>query len=227
MALNRLDIRVSYTITRQALDHSVQCVSHLYIRCLDKINLPGCNYINVFFTDDKDEEAKVDNYILFDFDRYDSLLNTYDKKLMLLNTLHQALLRQAALYGWPKERFVKAYEECIARKLVDDWFFKDKLFLSPNRQHYMGLYNILDLGKHEIYEVLYDKNKTELKRRRCFNDDGWVFTIGWASWEKQSDVFYYKFSGPQKRFACVISELLEGKEYNLPETMNTSQFFKK
>ncbi len=234
MALKRITIRVSDTVTRQVLDHSVQCVNHLYFSCLGKLNLPGCTYINIFLTEEKNEDRKTEKfanfweyYILFDFDKYNSLSTNYEKKLMMLNALHQALLNQANVYGWPQEGFIKAYEECIARKLVDDWFSMDKLFSSPNGQYYMGLYNVLDLGKHEIYEVLYDKNKTELKRRLCFHDDGLVFTIGWASWEKQNDVFYYQFRGPQKRFACVISELLGGKEYELPETMNTSQFFKK
>jgi hypothetical protein len=234
MALKRITIRVSDTVKREVLNHSIHCVTQLYFRLLGKIDLPGCNYINIFLTEDRSEESKVkkfanfwEYYILFDFDKYNDIPNKYDKKLMTLNALHQALLRQTALYGWTEERFAKAYEECISRRLINEWFFKDKLFLSPNRKYYIGLYNVHDLGKHEVYEVLYDKNKTELTRRRCFHDDGLVFTIGWASWEKQSDVFYYTFRGPQKRFECVISELLKGKEYDLPEIMNTSLFFKK
>jgi len=234
MTLKRLDLRVSDHVNEQVLDHSIQCVNQLYYRCLGKVNLPGCNYINIWLTDDKNENGKTekfanfwDYYIVFDFNYYNKLNGKYDKKLFILNTLHQAMVNQSSMYGWQDEIFIKAYEDCISRKIVDDWFFKNKLFLSPNKKCYMALYSIHDLGTYDIYEILYDKNKQELARRKCFHDNGTLFRIDWASWEGQNEIFYYKFNGPQKRFECIISELLSGKQYELPEKMDTSKFFKR
>ena len=234
MLLKRTSIYLSEKADRPNFYFYTGGIEDLYFKNIGKVNIDRYNYINIFFSSEKNEEGKVvtdanflNYYTFFNFYEFEKLSNNFEKKKNLLNTFHQAMLKLCDLYNLNKEPFELSFEICIQKKLINEWLFENKLFKSPNHEYYMGLYYVHDLGSFEIYEVLYNKNKQELKRRRCFQNNVPVFSISWASWEGSNETFYYKFNGPAKVFECRIDDLLAGKEYDLSLCSNPSQFFKK
>lgn len=236
MSFKRIDLRVSRSVTGLVLTESIQCVNHLYLRSLGSkgdfsTNDGKVNYINIYLTSIIGENGRIgqvsnflDYYTYFDFNEFNSINDNEAKRLFILNNLHNAFLEICKLFSWDREQFEAAYQTCIDKKIIFDGFFRDKLFISPNKSIFMGLYFIEDIGSYDIYEILFDKQKKEIARRKCYHDRGMVFVIGWASWEGNNEMFYYKFKGPTKTFECNINELLEGKQYNLD--MKSSDFFK-
>ncbi len=153
----------------------------------------------------------------------------YEKKLFFLKFMHESMVELVMLQGRDIGPFELAYQKCLALPdLRVQWYYKRKLFISPDRQYYFGLFHIIDDDFFKVFEVVFDKKKNEIARRICFRDHVGVFSVGWASWEGNNEVFYYKFKGPSKLFECKVADVLEGKQYDeavlsLPPT----QFFKR
>ncbi len=175
----------------------------------------------------EEQQSYLSYYFYFNMASYKEMPNDYNKKKFFLDFIQTCLLQLCDLYHWDKQPFEVAYQKCLENNLQCDWFFKGKLFQSPNKQHYMGLFHSIDFDGYEVYEVLFDKNKQEITRRKCFYDSGCTFSVTWASWEKGNDIFYYKFSNISKVFEAKVTELFNQIPIDLPNPMNTSKFFKK
>lgn len=208
-------------------------ITLIYSHYISNKVIASFNYLNIFITDMIEEDKRIcegnffDYYCYLDLAAYKAMPDNYDKKKFFLDFFHRTLLKLCDMFDWEKAPFEVAYQKCFEKNLVCDWFFKRKLFKSPDKQHYFGLYHIIEFEGYEVYEILYDKNKKELARRKCFHDFGGTFSVSWASWEGKNDEFYYRFSVISKTFTAKITDLLEGKQYDLPIPMNTSKFFKK
>ena len=232
MAIKRIDIRVSSNIKKVVLKDSIQCVNRLYLdNLINNDKSLKFNYINIYLTTIADEIGRteivsnfLDFYVFFDFQHFNSFNTNKEKRIYVLNTLHNSMLELCKIFNWNITQFNDSYITCLEKQVIYEGFFKNKLFLSPDKNFYMGLYFVVDIGSYDIYEVLYDKKKVELVRRKCYHDTGMVFIVEWASWENNNLNFYYRFKGPAKTFVCNINNLLEGKQYDL--NIKSSDFFK-
>ncbi|MCP3927471.1 MAG: hypothetical protein GY705_00015 [Bacteroidetes bacterium] len=230
MKLNRIDIRTSETSSMR-FHESVQCVPELYLRNLGVLNKSNCRYLNLFYSSKKNEDGKLmkvqnfwDYYTFFDFHLYENLHSKYDKKKIITEHLHESLLKISDLANWEKDTLKKAYKSCEELKYENERMFKNKIFQSPDKQFWIGMLHIHDIGEFEILEVLFDKDKNEIARRKCFQDNVAVFKVDQIKWSKDSKSFEYYFKGPNKIFKSVIKDLLVGKQHNLLD--NTSNYFK-
>jgi hypothetical protein len=234
MRLQRIAFSVSDIKPRPRFD--TWGIHNLYLDFLGKVEVGQAGYVALCFvpTPAQAGQLKVsgqiaDYFVFFDFGEYEQLVSVLKKKKYFLKFIHESMIDVARLQGLDTEPFELAYQKCLAvPDLRVQWYYKRKLFISPDRQHYFGMFHIIDDDFYKVFEVVFDKKKNELGRRLCFRDHVGVFSVGWASWEGNNEVFYYKFKGPDKLFECRVADLLAGKQYdeavlNLPP----SRFFKK
>ncbi len=239
MSVKRIDIRLSKEANDFQKKENTQCVSYLFLRKLDKkcnliINNTRMLYFNLYISTKSENLHRYeitsnffDGFLYLDeakLAEYERCDTNYSKKEFWLVRVFEYFLSISELFGWEKQTFIDAYNECMACNINCGFFFKDKLFTSPNKEYSFGLYYELDINIYNIYEVLYDKKKKEIARRKCYSRSGMIFYISWASWEKCNDKFYYKFNGPSKVFECTINSLLSNEQYDLDKT--DSQYFK-
>lgn len=204
-------------------------IDSLYSESIKKVNTGVFKYINIYFTSSKEKKCKeypdllnVDFY--FDFNALEELKDNYSKKEYILVALHNAALVLCDTYKWDNKPFQEAYNYCFSRNLDYSWFFKNKLFVSPDKKYYFGLYHHVDMKIYEIYEILYDNSKNEIARRLCFKDETPIFSIEKASWGEVGGFFWYKFKGPTKIFNVNVHDILGNIGYDL--NMSSSKFFK-
>ncbi|GGH69512.1 hypothetical protein HNQ91_002827 [Filimonas zeae] len=203
-------------------------IDELYYMNLGKVNCNGIKIINVYLSD-SDSYRKVLPAILeqdckFDLLLYDQLKdNPFQWKKEVLMAIHSTLLKLCDEFNWDAKPFEAAYEKCMEQQLELKWFFKNRLFLSPDKQHYIGFYHWVDVGAYKVYEVLYDKKKSEIARRLCFQDEVSVFKVSKVLWEEDSCFFTYQFNGPEKLFKTYVADIIENKPLELNKP--TSAFF--
>lgn len=90
--------------------------------------------------------------------------------LSLLHYEARFALKCAEIKGWKKDPILDAYNDCIKDRLKNEWWFKNKLFKSPNGEYFVGLYNTYDLDGYVVYIVVHDGDRKELERRVVFKD---------------------------------------------------------
>ena len=139
---------------------------------------------------------------------------------MILN----ALLKCAEFKGWNPDPLMDAYNACLIAEIKNEWWFKNKLVRSPDKQYYAGLYCTFDLEGYKVELTLFDKAKKEIKKATVFADGYLSFQFDWLKWSENSKSILYKFRPPQKVFEISINELLSDSIKFLPKT--TSSFFK-
>ena len=205
-------------------------ISDMYLKNLNNIDTGVVKYINIYFTKVDhlkiiEDESFLDINVYFDFDFFEKLLNNFQKKKYIIEKIQDAFMSLCDKFNWEKSEFVNSFSICFSKNLNHEWRFKNKLFISPNKQYYFELLCKADISTFEIYEILYDSKKNELSSRICFKDKVHVFSIEKAYWDENSLFFYYKFKGPSKIFIAKIEDLVNNVQYNLTEDI--SLFFKK
>lgn len=230
MIIKAINIGIIPNETQQRFE-SVQCVSSLYLKQLGKFENGVCTYLEIYFTEKIEDNGKLERvqnfchyYKFFSYNDYIKLSDSYSKKALLTKYLNQAILELCDITEWEKDIFIETFARCQELDFKNEWFFKNKLFPSPDKQFYVGLYHVYDINKFEIYEVLFDKDKNEIARRVCFKDNIAIFRIDQLYWDKNSEIFNYKFKTPTKVFSTNVHEIIKGESLALPS--NTSSYFK-
>lgn len=144
------------------------------------------------FLDDKIMILDAVAYITekFNFIEFDKL-NSYEKKRMILDTLQKAILRIAEEYNWSTTELHDAYNCCIERKLIFEWYMeKGKYFLSPDRKYYSRLFGSMDSDKVEFFTVFYNKKKEEIKRVKILEENPCLYEIGDMGWVKDDSLTF-------------------------------------
>ena len=212
------------------LGKAPRCVEHHFARHLRGCKMPGITQINLRISNSKPVGSTerfgsiLDYYGQIEIEHFSPQMSDPDKKRLILDAI---LCNMKALFssaGWDITRVIQAYDKCVEESLENEWFFKRKLFRSPDGMYHFGLLNRFGLERFEILEVLHDANKIELARRPVFIDRVDSFHIDWASWEGSNEEFCYRFDGPKKIFTCSVQELLDGEKRTVPDKV--SDYFK-
>ncbi len=227
--LKELYVRVYRDEKRPSFQFYTGGIEQLYLLNMGKVRLDLVEIINVYFTNQ--EYEIVNNYgsiinvnVPFDFIEFEGKESNFEKKRTILNTLHWGLNKLAMEFGWNASLFQTSYTKCIENNLSYSWFFKGKLFRSPDTKFYFGMFHSVDVGEYGIWEILFDKNKKEINRRLCFQDKVGVFFIDYASWEGQNENFFYRFNGPNKKFVACVADLIANNPIHVFK--DSSAFFK-
>jgi hypothetical protein len=231
MILRDINVRSEMLTLEKGNTLNTGAIENLFLKKIKKsVRTERVAKVNIYLTPEKEFRIGelmadvLDCYIYFDVTDYLKLANNKDRKLKLLDTILSALLKCAAVQRWNADVFLDAYNACLKDGLKNEWWFKDKLFKSPDRQFYVGLYNIFDLDGFILQLVVHDKNKEPIARRVVFKGADPDFPLEWASWEETNDTFYFKFNPPKKIFAVKINDVIQHVPYQLPAT--TSDMFK-
>ncbi|EOG6896218.1 hypothetical protein ACLH3T_001569 [Flavobacterium psychrophilum] len=227
--IKSLNIRVYKDEDRSNFQFYDGGVADLYLKNLNKIDTGVIKYINIYFTKKDnlkiiEEGSFLDINVYFDFEHFEKLSDNYQKKKYILDSLQIALLNLCDKFEWECLEFINSASKCISQQLNYEWIFKNKLFQSPDKCYYFGLYCKIDISSFEIYEIVYNSKKNEIARRLCFKDKVPVFLIENAYWGENSLFFQYKFIGPSKIFTARVEDIINHVQCDLTEP--TSLFFK-
>lgn len=153
-------------------------VENLFIKKIKKkVITKNVSKVNIYLTSEKEFTIGetianvVDCFVFFDLEHYNNLSQNNDKKLMLLDATLFALLKCSEEFDWNKDAFLDAYNECGNVELKNEWWFKNKLFKSPDGRFYVGLYNVFDLDGYTVFLFVHDNHKSEISRRIVFKDN--------------------------------------------------------
>jgi hypothetical protein len=100
----------------------------------------------------------------FDFSRYASLADPFERKRLIVDALHAALSYAAERLGTSAEPFAEAYREAFRRNLVLGGFSKAS-WVSPDARHRVRAFFVFDIDGVHLHAVLY-KNRSKLELGR-------------------------------------------------------------
>jgi hypothetical protein len=130
-------------------------------------------------------------YDAFDFSTYNKL-DTYDRKQLLLSTLHKSLLRLCEDKGWNKEPFEIAKSGVIKDKFINSYEVSRKN--NPNRSMIAILSAEHTAEEFKLNIVVTDKSGKEILKKTVLSEepDEFLFNsqIGRIQWES-SDILNY------------------------------------
>jgi hypothetical protein len=207
-------------------------VSKLFRRNLKSLSTVKFVKIGIVLTSIRDNDGKhevfgnqVDVYKHCEFDKlYNDHLEKYVRKKYLLSLIRDCLLDNTTLLGISTTDINDAYEECLKRKILWEYFYKNKLFRAPSRKYHFGLLIIHDVDKYEIWEVLFNGKKEEIGRRKSYHDRNDYYFLESASWENDKDAFCYKFDCVEKLFSSSVEDILNGEPSEV--LVNRDKYFK-
>jgi hypothetical protein len=228
-----LDIAIIEKINGKSsiIAKNANCVVDLFLKYLPtKAFTRPYVKVNIYLTFRPDENNKIesvtnmiDYYLFFNFEYYQKVAKKFDKKKYILEAVLNAMLKISEIKRWNKDFFFDAYNNCLKGNLINEWWFNKKFFIAPNGKYSIGIYNVYDIDKYEIWLVLFDDAQNELSRLLVFKDEFMSFELEFAAWES-SDYFTFKFKGPNKIFRYSSSHILGGIPLELPK--RTSDYFK-
>jgi hypothetical protein len=230
MGIVRIDLRECFSHKPLRINESLVCVSDLFLRCLNDKQITNKFYINIYLLpkitkpDISISSKIIDLYISFDFDEYKTITSVSHKKEYLTSFILKSLIVISEFMRWSYDSFSEAFNKCKNLNFINEKYFKNKLYASPNKNYYFGLYMKYDIDKFEIFERLFDSEKKLLCERLCFVDRFKSFDLEWIRWSHDSTQIQYKYHGPSKIFETSIDNMLECQPISLPKT--TSNYFK-
>lgn len=195
-------------------------ISRLFRRNLKSLSTVKFVRINILLTGDENNDGKykifsnqIDVYKYCNFEKlYDEKLEKYVRKEYLLLLVRDSLLANADLLGIAPADINDAYQACLKRKIIYEYYYKNKLFRSSSHKYYFGLLMIHDVDKYEIWEVLFNGKKEEIARRKSYRDRNNYYYLESAGWKKTEDIFCYKFDGVEKQFCSSIESIMSGEQ---------------
>ncbi len=137
----------------------------------------------------KDDLKVIDTTVIkdfklnFNFKKYFQL-DKLTKKKMQLDVLHQGMLEIANKESWETDTLTKAYNYCMENNLENKFFVKNKFMSSPDRKYKIGFFCNWDIDKFEVFWVLFDKTKKEIKRKLLIEKEPhWGEFIYYVKWK--------------------------------------------
>jgi hypothetical protein len=100
---------------------------------------------------------------------YKSLTNK-NKKLLILNTIHNSLLSIADEQEIDKQKLQQAYDYCIENNLENRWLLGGKPKRSPSKNYYGAVECYWEMDYFQATAIIYDKKKNELFRKELFKE---------------------------------------------------------
>ncbi len=202
-------------------------VTHLFMRLIKrKLVTNNVRILNVSIEDNAEKHLTYDitggfAWVWYDISKIAIQMpaTDFEKKKITLDTIYEVLCHLSEKEKWDINVVMDAYNKCLESELKNEWWFKDKLFASPGKHYYAGLYHIYDTGKYDIYIVLFDNKKKELVRHLIYKTDFEVFLIEKISWQSK-DTICYKFIGPEKQFVYTVEQLLNSEVKEIPEKIH-------
>ena len=133
-----------------------------------KTNFGIIKKINIYITDEEPENYSSEVKSIrtgFDFTRYYGL-DTYNKKKLILDTVHENLLKIADKQQIDKDKLQQAYNYCIENNLENKWLLGGKLLKSPSKKYYAAIECYWETDFFQITAIVYDNKKNELFRKQ-------------------------------------------------------------
>lgn len=196
MSLVDISVRTPYRFKIEFKEGAVWSMASLYLSCLKKYDAGKIKKVVIEIVDksvDDSIEDLVDVLRIqreFDFKKYFAS-GKYDKKKMLVDVIQDGLMSIAKQRNWDTDPLIDAYRNCLDKGFEHQWLRKDKLFLSPDRKNYAGVFCKWDTDELEVFALFFNKEKDEIKRTelfRCKSID--AEPMGKMGWDKATNAFY-------------------------------------
>jgi hypothetical protein len=168
------------------------CISELYWSFVkdNKYETGKIRQCRIELSEDwKDDLTVIDTTVSrdfklnFNFKKYFQL-DKLAKKKMQLDVLHQGMLEIANKEGWETDTLSKAYDYCTENNLEYKFFVKNKFISSPDKKYKIGFFCNWDIDKFEVFWVLFDKTKKEIKRNLLIEKEPhWGEFIYYVNWK--------------------------------------------
>lgn len=132
-------------------------------------------------------------YTTFNFNQYWAG-TPYEKKKMLLDTIHKCLSAISKKEGIDPKKLEKAYQSCLSHKLINRFPFKggeDEILLSPNQQYFGRVELLWEADTITAIAIIQDREEKEIIRKIIGKQQAnrrkfYVFTSGLSKikWEE-------------------------------------------
>jgi hypothetical protein len=146
----------------------IACIEDLYYRTLGKITTRGVGKLVISLAKPGTKLPPVEQiedimtvFLSFDFD---ALWRADDdaKKRMIVEAIHEGLVKAAKKKGWSLKPFNDAHEKVLEDNIVNERFVK-KIAVSKNKRR-AQLFIACGLKSIELYAVVFDSTGQEIKR---------------------------------------------------------------
>ncbi len=181
--------------------------SSLYLSSIEQYQTGEINKVRIEF-EEKLQQSFVEDWIdvaivhlKFDFETWYEGTKK-EKKKLIVEKIHEAMLILVEQLGWNKEPLQEAIEQCRLKEYTNYWQSKHlKIKSSPNRQ-FKGAIDIdYDIDACRIFAIIYDKEGTEIHKYKLmskkYDEDDFVVPIdimelinGKTKWENKDFVLY-------------------------------------
>ncbi len=199
MYIRDVDIETDYSDGELAtqINNASYAIEGLYLTCLGRNRMYAGNFWKAIVRLSTEAEVELDDMVdviainrLFDFPDY-LMKEKQEKKKILLDNLHAGLLDIAYQKGWDIIPLVNAYNCCLAKDIEHTYWIKNKVFRSPGRQYYAGVYCDYDIDFFTASIIFMDKNKIEISRKEILKvAESWqIPDFIELGWENTNDTF--------------------------------------
>ncbi len=125
-----------------------------------------------------------------------------EKKKLIIENIHQAMLLLVEEFGWAKEPLQKTIEQCRIKEYTNYWQSKHLKKKSSTNRQFKGAIDIdYDIDACQIFAVIYDNEGTQIHKHKLVNkkydDEDFIVPIdiielinGKTKWEKSDFVLY-------------------------------------
>lgn len=169
MRLRELSIQtIPGYIYQKAFNSSVWCIKEMYWRLLNNFNTKDIAKIVIRLGEDNPNQRFGNILIInkcFDFENYFKC-NTQKRKRIILELMHDLLMSVCVDQDVNNKLLLGAYKCCILHDLCNKWIFRDKYYISSDRQHYGAMECYWEYDHFAVTSIIYDRYKKEVHRKR-------------------------------------------------------------
>ncbi len=102
-----------------------------------------------------------------------------NKKLLILDTIHNCLLSIADEQEIDKHKLQQAYDYCIENNLENRWLLGGKPKRSPSKKYYGAVECYWELEFFQATAIIYNSKKQEIKREILFKEPSDAGVYDW------------------------------------------------
>ena len=169
-----LDVPKAKKEIRTEFRNQIRCIASLYERFFTGLSIFGgwkvlIECVDIVETNDIRNLLGVFTYqVMFDYKKFaDS--NIIDRKIIILNTLQNGILKIANDQGWPLEPFIITYNKIVNINYKNEWVLGKSKY-SQNRKYKASLFCCHDIDYFYAWIIIYSKTEEELIRKLIVKD---------------------------------------------------------
>ncbi|MFC7370343.1 hypothetical protein ACFQPF_01445 [Fictibacillus iocasae] len=191
----RIDYERNWKAKRMKFRDEIRCMADLYLQQIGKFQTQETKKIIVNCVEsDNDEVGNLDGFTEveaeFDYEHYAACCKD-EKKKIIVETLHNGLLKAGKFYKWDLTILMQAYRSVVEKKHKNEYVWKQKS--SPSRAYRAEVFCRHDLDTYTItINVLDRKTEEWVKSEKLIseipNEFAFAQHLGSLKWLSNTEV---------------------------------------